>query len=93
MNRKTYTEEFKRESVQLVRESNQTASVIARELGVKETTLYNWVAKYRDKDGSGDSNDAATEQRVRELEKENRRLRMEREILKKATAFFAKDQL
>ena len=95
--RTAYTEEFRREAVRLVeREPSQLAQV-ARELDVNAETLRAWWRRYQ-QDQTGPLVAAAAPARVLTLEEENRRLRQEnarlaeeRDILKKATAFFARD--
>ena len=92
--RKAYTLEFKQEAVRLV-ESGQRVSEAARNIGVVEQTLANWVkahwaGKLR---GSGRSGELTAEQmEIRRLRAELARVTMERDILGKATAFFAKGQ-
>ena len=90
---KHYTEEFREEAVRLALECKQTRTQIARDLGVSTWTLGEWIRKHKEK--TGEFRPAKTET----LEEENRRLRrdidrlkMERDILKKAAAYFAKDQ-
>jgi transposase len=83
-----YTPEFRAEAVRRVRTSDESLSSIARELGIAPVTLKVWVEGARPKPEIPLSDDERSE--LRRLRKENRELRMEREILKKATAFFAK---
>jgi transposase len=94
MGRKVYSEEFKKGAVEQVLVHRHTISSVAKRLGVNYHTLREWVQDARS--GSPIScvpTDIPPEQRIRELEKENARLRMERDILKKATAYFAKEHL
>jgi len=91
--RRQYTAEYREEAVRLVLDSGRSIATVSRELGVNEGTLGNWVNRYR-REHAGDEpaleiNERA---RLRELEKENRDLRMEMEFLKKAAAFFARKQ-
>jgi transposase len=65
---------------------------VAQQLGINEGTLGNWVNKYRADHPASEELDITDRARLRELERENRDLRMEREFLKKAAAFFAKEQ-
>lgn len=90
---RTYTLEQKQEAVRLVRVSGQSITDVARDLGIPSNTLWNWVKRQKIDAGEGDSEDMSTDEReeLRKLRRENRRLRMERDFLKKATAFFAKD--
>ena len=86
--RPTYTPEFRAEAVRLVRTSSERFTKVARDLGVSVSTLRVWVNGTR-----AEADDPLTaDERVelQRLRRENRELRMERDILKKATAFFAK---
>ena len=90
--RKKYTQEYKDEAVELVISSGRPIAEIARNLGINEGTLANWVNTAK-KSGKLKEKPLDTEERTRlkELEEENRRLRMERDFLKKAAAWFAKE--
>jgi transposase len=94
MGRRKYSDEFKAAAVEQVVAQRHSVSEVARRLGVSVDSLRLWVDRAR---YNGDTSiipaDLPLEQKVRELEKENARLRMERDILKKATAYFAKEQL
>ena len=83
-----YSPEFRAEAVKLVRTSSDSLSKIGRDLGVTIGTLRRWVDASRPKPDVSLTDDERTE--LRRLRRENRELRMERDILKKATAFFAK---
>lgn len=89
--RARYTLEFKQEAVRLV-ESGQTQAAVARTLGVVEQTLFNWVKASRLGRLSGaDSKPVSAEQmEIARLRGELARVKMERDILGKATAYFAK---
>jgi transposase len=76
--------------VRLAREPNRSLSALGAELGVSVTTLRNWL-KAAPKDKSTAGRVVSLEEEVRQLKRENDQLREERAILKKATAFFAKD--
>ena len=92
--RKAYTLEFKQEAVRLV-ESGQRISEAARSLGVVEQTLSNWVRAHRAGKLSGSARGAeltAEQMEIRCLRAELARVTMERDILGKATAYFAKGQ-
>lgn len=94
MGKQVYSDEFKRSAVEMVVAQRNTISSVAKRLGVNYHTLREWVQSA--KSAAPESlipKDLPLEQRVRELEKENARLRMERDILKKATAYFAKEHL
>ena len=86
---RTYTKEFKEEAVKLVVEQGYSIVEAARNLGVDPSTLGKWKNKFTTGGFSGCSKD--TQEELRRLRKENKRLKMEREILKKAAAFFAKE--
>jgi transposase len=86
--------EFKKEAIRLALTSSQPIAKTARDLGIKESTLYSWVSTEKDKspiisDDNGNQTNLIEE--LNHLRKENARLKEEREILKKATAFFAKE--
>ena len=87
-----YTQEYKDEAVELVISSGRPIAEIARNLGINEGTLANWVNTAK-KSGKLKEKPLDTEERteLRELREENRRLRMERDFLKKAAAWFAKE--
>ena len=89
MVRRTFTREFKQEAVKLVTCEGLKPTEAARNLGVKENTLRNWLAK--EQEGLLDPSSAASQElaEIKRLKKELRLVRMERDILKKATAFFA----
>ena len=93
--RQTYSADFRREAVRLTEAGTKPLTQIARELGVHSETLRGWKRRY----GTGaaavasgtDDAPLSLEEENRRLKRENARLREEREILKKATAFFARD--
>lgn len=91
--RARYTLEFKQEAVRLV-EGGQSIAAAARTLGVVEQTLFNWVKAQREGKLSGaDSKVVSAEQmEISRLRAELARVKMERDILEKATAYFAKAQ-
>lgn len=94
MARKVYSEEFRKAAVEQVVVQRHTVSSVAQRLGVGYGTIRKWVERAKfNSDKSLIPTDLPVEQRVRELEKENARLRMERDILKKAAAWFAKETL
>ena len=87
-----YGAEFKAEAVRMVIEHSRPISDVARELGVHDGTLGNWVSKYRDEHPVEEKPLAVPERiRLRELESEVRELRMRNEFLGKAAAFFARE--
>ena len=92
--RKSYSAEFKENSVRMVLNEGRKVAELARDLGITENMLYNWKQKYLDKKeeafpGHGKLN--SKDEYIRKLEQENKRLKDERDILKKAAIFFAKD--
>ncbi len=88
--RRKFTDDFKAETVKLIRESGRTVGSVARELDLTETAVRNWV-KRAEASGSVDTLGPDERAELRRLRKEVRELRMEKEILRKATAFFAKE--
>ena len=88
--RRKFTDEFKAETVKLIRGSGRTVGSVARELSLTETAVRSWV-KQAEASGSADTLSTDERAELRRLRKENQELRMEKEILRKATAFFAKE--
>jgi transposase-like protein len=89
--RRKFSPQFKAEAVQLVIETGRPIAEVARDLGVNDGTLGNWVKVWRDANPEPVPELSPVERaRMTELEEENRRLRMENEFLKKAAAFFAR---
>jgi transposase len=87
-----YTPEFRAEAVRLVRSAtDKPASQIARELGVSDNALRSWVKQAQIDQGELDGLTTGEREELRRLRKENKVLRQEREILKKATVFFARE--
>ena len=93
--RRRFSDEYKAEAVRLVGESGKRVGAIARELGLSETALRRWVQQAEVDAGRGPTGALTTGEReeLGQLRRDNQRLRMEREILKKATAFFAKESV
>jgi transposase len=92
--RRTYTAEFKTEAVKLVTEQGYSVAEAARSLGISENLLRNWKQALLDKGERaflGQGNLSPFEEEVRRLRAENKRLLAERDILKKAAAFFARE--
>ena len=94
MKRRTYTAEFKRSAVSLVIDQNYTRQQAAENLDIGISTLDNWLHQHRRSNGAAHTDEQVElKRRNTELEREVRRLTMERDILKKAVAYFAKDHL
>jgi transposase len=93
MSRRKYTREFKVSAVKLVNEQGYTIPDAARSLGVDANSVRGWMEKFASEAGLAPKGDGALAAEIQRLRKENARLLMEREILKKAAAFFAKEQM
>lgn len=92
--RRQYTAEFKKGAVELVIRENYTVAQAASSLGISRSMLDRWRREYRarEKDAfPGTGHQAGEAEELRRLREENRRLRLERDILKKAAAFFARE--
>jgi transposase len=87
---KTYNKEFKEESVSLITEQGYSVAEAAKSLGIGTSMLYKWKQNIEDQQ-SGKSLSSDEREELKRLRKENKNLRMEKEILKKASAFFAKE--
>ena len=90
MGRRKFTREFKRSAVQLVNQQGYSVPEAARSLGVDANSLRYWMTKFGDEAQPAGEGALAAENR--RLKKENARLVIERDILKKAAAFFAREQ-
>ena len=89
--RRSFTPEFKAEIVELVRQPGKTAASVARELELTETAVRKWVAQADIDEGRGEGLTTDEREELSRLRKENRELQRDVEILKRATAFFAKE--
>jgi len=91
--RRSFTDEFRAGAVSLVLEKGKTMAQVARDLDLTQSTLGRWVEQARADKGKSTRGTLTTEEKeeLARLRKENRELRLEREILKKAAAFFAKE--
>jgi len=92
--RRSFDKEFKLSAVKLVLESEKPVKIIASDLGISENTLFNWKKKYlEDMQNAfpGKGHIKAEQEEIRRRDKEIATLKMERDILKKALAYFVKD--
>ena len=91
--RRSFTPEFKAEAVKVVQQGGKSVGAVARDLDLTETALRRWVEQAEINAGRGQPGALTTDERTElaQLRREVRTLRMERDILKKATAFFAKE--
>ena len=89
--RRSFTDEFKRDAGALVLDEDRKIVDVARSLGVGEGTLGNWVGQARTDRGERAGLTTSEKAALAELRKENARLRMERDLLKRATAFWVKE--
>ena len=91
--RRTFTDDYKAEAVRLVLDEGKTVAAATRDLGLTESSLRNWVEQARaDRTHGKTGLTTAEREELARLRKENRILQEEREILKKAAAFFAKER-
>lgn len=89
--RRSFSKEFKAEVVELVRQPGNTAASVARDLDLTETAVRAWVKQADIDDGHRDGLTTAEREELARLRRENRRLAIDVEILKRATAFFAEE--
>ncbi len=90
--RPPYPPEFRAEAVKLARSSEKPISQLARDLGVCAETLRNWLKQQQIDTGKRDGIATDEREELRRLRRENKILREEREVLRKATAFFAAEE-
>ena len=98
MRNSKYTQEFRDSSIQLAVNSDKSTAKIAVDLDVNEKTLYNWIREYKKANNIaivplGKTTKESFEDEAKRLRKENKFLKQERDILKKAAAYFAKETL
>ena len=91
--RKSFSKEFKLEAVQLVIEGGNSIAQVSRDLGIRPALLGRWKQEYEHDQGNAfpGQGQLKPEDELRHLRRENARLRMERDILKKAAVIFSKD--
>ena len=89
----SYSPQFKQDAVKLAAESEQSIAQTARDLGVNANTLYTWITKYHPPGSSTSQGPGEKHQydELKRLRRENTRLKEERDIFKKAAAYFAKN--
>lgn len=91
-----YPPEFRREAVELVRRSDRSLIEVARDLGISDSTLSNWIRADRDARARAEDPEGLSEserEELKRLRKENADLRLDREILRKAAAYFARETM
>ena len=91
--RRSFSKDFKLEAVKLIKEGGLSVARAAKDLGVYETSLRRWIKQYEVDQGKSPAGALTTAEKeeLRRLRREVRTLRMERDVLKKASAFFAKE--
>lgn len=89
--RRSFSEEFKARTVELIESSGKSIPQVCRELDLTETAVRRWVAQAQVDSGQREGITSEERQELARLRRENRVLREEREILKKAAAFFAQE--
>lgn len=92
--RKKYSKEYKLDAVSLVLDQGYTVTEAAKSLEINRSVLQRWIKEFESDDGQafrGNGKLTPEQTEIRRLKEENRRLKMEKEILKKATVFFAKE--
>lgn len=87
-----YAPEFKNQAISLVKEANTSAAQVARDLNIKVSTLYTWLSHSSDK-SCNKTTDQDSSAEIKRLKKELAQAELERDILKKAAAYFAKETL
>ena len=89
--RRAFTDQYKAEVVELCRSGGKSIGQVCRDLGIGETAVRRWVAQAEVDSGQREGLTTSEKEELAYLRKENRVLREERDILKRATAFFAKE--
>jgi len=91
--RRQFTHAFKAEAVRLIRESGRPVAQVARELGIGESVLYRWRGEQQQAESQGRTRQAmrVEQDELTQLRRENETLRKERDFLKRAAAFFARE--
>ena len=91
--RRKFSDEFKRDAVDLVLTTGRPIAEVAAELGVYDSTLGNWVRRHQERQQAGSDASPDERARLKELEAENAKLRMERDLLKRTVAFWVKESV
>lgn len=89
--RRKFSDEFKRDAVELVLTTGRPIAEVAAELGIYDSTLGNWVHRHREQQADGTAISPDERARLKQLEADNARLRMERDLLKRTVAFWVKE--
>ena len=89
--RRKFSDEFKRDAVDLVLTTGRPVAEVAAELGIYDSTLGNWVRHHQERQQAGSDVSPDERARLKELEAENAKLRMERDLLKRTVAFWVKE--
>ena len=89
--RRKFSDEFKRDAVDLVVTTGRPIAEVAAELGVYDSTLGNWFRRHQERQQAGDDVSLDERARLKELEADNAKLRMERDLLKRTVAFWVKE--
>ena len=90
--RKRFDKEFKISAVKMVLEGSQSLSSVARDLGIADNTLQNWKKKYLQENNKTTEEPVVDMAEYKRLVRENRKLREQRDILKKAVAYFSQEE-
>jgi len=99
MQRSKYSKEFRDSTVQLILNNNESVVKVAADLDLNSQTLYNWISRYKkahnlpSKENHRQTVKEPIDEELKRLRRENKILKQERDILKKATAYFAKETL
>ena len=91
--RRKFTKEFKLETVKLVKEGPRSVGEVARDLDLTESAVRKWVNQFEIDHGRREGLSTEEREELGRLRADNRQLKMERDVLKKATAFFAKESI